>query len=98
MTATIDRRVREAGPASRAEVLETTEEVAGETIPEGVEGLIPFKGKVEGVVSQLVGGLRSGMSYCGARTLAELWRNAEFIRITEAGQKESRPHDIRTVL
>lgn len=98
LTAMIDRRVREAGPASRAEVLETTEEIAGETIPEGVEGLIPFKGKVEDVVSQLVGGLRSGMSYCGARTVAELWRNAEFIRITEAGQKESRPHDIRTVL
>ncbi len=62
--------------------------------PEGVEGVIPYRGNVTEVVKQLLGGLRSGMSYCGARTLKELQQHAQFTRITPAGMKESMPHDI----
>jgi IMP dehydrogenase len=65
-------------------------------VPEGVEGLVPYKGDVSDVLVQLVGGLRSGMSYLGARTLNELQENAEFVQITAAGLVESRPHDIET--
>ena len=70
----------------------------GKLVPEGVEGLIPYKGKVEEVVRQLLGGLRSGMSYCGAKTLTELQTGAEFLRMTEAGIRESHPHDIEKVV
>jgi IMP dehydrogenase len=63
-------------------------------VPEGVEAAVPYRGSVVDILYQLVGGLRSGMSYAGARTLPELWENAEFIRITPAGQRESGPHDV----
>lgn len=63
-------------------------------VPEGVEGTVPYKGNVAEVIYQLLGGLRSGMSYCGAHTIQELWKNAEFIKITSAGMKESHAHDI----
>jgi IMP dehydrogenase len=63
-------------------------------VAEGVEASVPYRGKAADVLAQLVGGLRSGMSYCGARTLGELQERAEFIRITQAGMKESLPHDI----
>jgi IMP dehydrogenase len=65
-----------------------------DVIPEGVEGLVPFKGDAGEVLVQLVGGLRSGMSYLGAHDLAEFRHNASFIQITNAGMKESEPHDI----
>ncbi len=95
--ATIDRRIRERG-SNQSRDIDLIEEVAAESVPEGVEGLIPYKGKVQDVVKQLVGGLRSGMSYSGARTITELWKNAEFMRITSAGHKESLPHDIQRVV
>ncbi len=63
-------------------------------VPEGVEALVPYKGKVSDVIYQLVGALRSGMSYCNARTIPELWKNAQFIRITDAGLRESKSHNI----
>jgi IMP dehydrogenase len=63
-------------------------------VPEGVEALVPHRGAVSDIIYQLVGGLRSGMSYAGAATIEELWHNAEFIRITPAGQKESSSHDV----
>lgn len=63
-------------------------------VPEGVEALIPYKGKVADVIYQLLGSLRSGMSYCNAKNLKELRGNAEFIRITEAGWRESKTHNI----
>ncbi|MBV9119414.1 MAG: IMP dehydrogenase, partial [Chloroflexi bacterium] len=63
-------------------------------VPEGVEAMVPFRGEVSEVVSQLVGGLRSGMSYCDARTLPELRQNAQFIRMTEAGRRESTFHGV----
>jgi len=62
--------------------------------PEGVEGFVPFKGSVVEIINQLLGGLRSGMSYCGAKNMTELQRNAEFIKISEAGRKESGAHDL----
>ena len=63
-------------------------------VPEGVEALVPYRGSVTDILHQLVGGLRSGMSYAGASTLEELRQNAEFIRITGAGMQESRTHDV----
>ena len=63
-------------------------------VPEGVEALVPHRGAVSDILYQLIGGLRSGMSYAGAGTIEELWHNAEFIRITPAGQKESNSHDV----
>jgi IMP dehydrogenase len=63
-------------------------------VPEGVEGLVEYKGKVEAVVYQLIGGLRSGMAYLGAKNLIELKAKAKFIQITAAGWSESKPHSL----
>ncbi len=63
-------------------------------VPEGVEGRVPYKGLLSDTVFQLMGGLRSGMGYCGTPDIASLKRDAEFVRITGAGLKESHPHDI----
>jgi IMP dehydrogenase len=63
-------------------------------VPEGVEGRIPYKGALADVVYQLVGGLRSGMGYCGCRTIDDLRQRARFIRITSAGLRESHVHDV----
>ncbi|MBP5755594.1 MAG: IMP dehydrogenase [Clostridia bacterium] len=63
-------------------------------VPEGVEGRVPFKGALSETVFQLMGGLRSGMGYCGAHTLPELKTKSRFVRITGAGLKESHPHDV----
>ena len=63
-------------------------------VPEGVEGRVPYKGTLADTIFQMVGGLRSGMGYCGAKTIDELRTKSEFIRITGAGLAESHPHDI----
>ncbi len=63
-------------------------------VPEGVEGRVPYKGPLSSSVHQLVGGVRSGMGYCGCKDLAELRRKAKFVRITNAGLKESHVHDV----
>ncbi|MCL5022832.1 MAG: IMP dehydrogenase [Nitrospirae bacterium] len=63
-------------------------------VPEGVEGRVPFKGPLSQSVHQLIGGLRSGMGYCGCGSLAELRKKARFIRITSAGLRESHVHDV----
>jgi IMP dehydrogenase len=63
-------------------------------VPEGIEGQVPYKGPVSGVVHQLVGGLRAAMGYVGATDIAELQKRAEFIRITSAGMRESHVHDV----
>ncbi|WP_297549619.1 IMP dehydrogenase [Thermococcus sp.] len=63
-------------------------------VPEGVEGVVPYKGPVSDVLYQLVGGLRSGMGYVGAKNIPELKERGEFVIITQAGVKESHPHDI----
>ncbi|NEW08933.1 IMP dehydrogenase [Paenibacillus sp. SYP-B3998] len=64
-------------------------------VPEGIEGRVAYKGPMADTVYQLVGGLRSGMGYCGARNIQELIHDTQFIRITGAGLKESHPHDIQ---
>jgi IMP dehydrogenase len=63
-------------------------------VPEGVEGRVPFKGPLGPFVYQLVGGLRAGMGYCGTRTIEELRKDAQFIRVSPASVRESHPHDI----
>ena len=68
--------------------------VPGKLVPEGVEGRVPFKGPLGPFVYQLVGGLRAGMGYCGARTIEELRTEARFIQVSAASVRESHPHDI----
>jgi IMP dehydrogenase len=63
-------------------------------VPEGVEGRVPFKGALSAFIYQLVGGLRAGMGYCGARTIDELRKDARFIQVSPASVRESHPHDI----
>ena len=63
-------------------------------VPEGIEGRVPYKGPAADVIFQMVGGLRSGMGYCGVRTIAELRRDPEFLQITASGLRESHPHDV----
>ena len=63
-------------------------------VPEGIEGQVPYKGPVATVIHQLVGGLRAAMGYTGARSIAEFQKNAKFIRVTGAGQRESHVHDV----
>ena len=67
---------------------------AQKLVPEGIEGRVPYKGPVSDVIFQMVGGLRSGMGYCGASDIAALRADTEFIRITTAGLRESHPHDV----
>ena len=67
---------------------------AKKLVPEGVEGRVAYKGSVEDTIFQLIGGLRSGMGYCGCRTIEELKENGRFIKISAAALKESHPHDI----
>jgi IMP dehydrogenase len=71
---------------------EQLDELAASVVPEGVESVVPYKGTVADVTLQLVGGLRSGMSYVNARSVAELREKARFVRMTEAGARESLPH------
>jgi IMP dehydrogenase len=64
-------------------------------VPEGIEGQVPYRGPLQAVAHQLIGGLRAAMGYCGARTIRELQDDSELVRITSAGLKESHPHDIQ---
>src|SRR5450755_909544 len=66
----------------------------GKTVPEGIEGQVSYKGPLSGLVEQLVGGLRSGMGYCGAASLRELQEKSQFMRISPAGLRESHVHDV----
>jgi IMP dehydrogenase len=66
----------------------------GKSVPEGVEGRVPYKGSLAALTDQLVGGLKSGMGYCGVSTLAELQERSRFVRITVAGLRESHVHDV----
>jgi IMP dehydrogenase len=86
--ASLGRKYREEGP----EVVDSDD--LNDYVPEGVEAMVPYKGSVVEIVRQLAGGLRSGLSYCGAKTLIEMQQNAEFVKITSAGFLESQPHDV----
>ncbi|HSA24132.1 MAG TPA: IMP dehydrogenase, partial [Myxococcota bacterium] len=69
-------------------------ELAEKLVPEGIEGRVPYRGPLSAMIYQMVGGLRSGMGYCGCRTTEELRRKARFVRITQAGLRESHVHDV----
>lgn len=70
------------------------QEGAKKLVPEGVEGRVPYRGTISDIIFQLLGGIRSGMGYCGAKDLATLRATAQFVKITNAALKESHPHDI----
>jgi IMP dehydrogenase len=76
------------------EVEASTNGSLSKLVPEGIEGMVPYKGSVEGLVQQLTGGLRSGMGLTGCRTVEELRTKAKMVRVTSAGLKESHPHDV----
>jgi IMP dehydrogenase len=67
---------------------------ADKLVPEGIEGRVPFRGSIAGIVHQMMGGLRSSMGYCGSESIEKFWDNAEFVEITSAGLKESHVHDV----
>ena len=69
-------------------------EDAEKLVPEGIEGRVPYKGKVDSMIYQFLGGLRSGMGYTGSKTIGELQEKGRFIQITPAGLKESHVHDV----
>jgi IMP dehydrogenase len=69
-------------------------ETSGKLVPEGIEGRVPYKGPLSSMVMQLVGGLRSGMGYCGVRTIEELQQKTRFMKITDASLRESHVHDV----
>lgn len=66
-------------------------------VAEGIEAFVPYRGNSHEIIAQLAGGIRSGLSYCGARTLAELRQNASFVRLTQAALSESYPHDVESM-
>jgi IMP dehydrogenase len=89
------------GAAMGRKAVEQSEDESAESqadwdkvVPEGIEAVVPYRGRVEELLYQLVGGLRSGLSYGGARNIKELQEKAEFIEITPAGLRESRSHDV----
>ncbi len=67
---------------------------ADKLVPEGIEGRVPFRGSIAGIVHQMMGGLRSSMGYCGSESIETFWDKAEFVQITAAGLKESHVHDV----
>lgn len=67
---------------------------ADKLVPEGIEGRVPFRGSIAGIVHQMMGGLRSSMGYCGSKDIEAFWDKAEFVEITSAGLKESHVHDV----
>ncbi|HEY8283001.1 MAG TPA: IMP dehydrogenase [Chloroflexota bacterium] len=90
LSATIGRKDRESADVA-------SDESFNEVVPEGVEAVVPYRGDVTDIVFQLVGGLRSGMSYCGVRSISDLQAEAVFMPITGAGMRESFPHDVQVI-
>ncbi len=87
LAASLGRRSKETGNT-------TLEEDLNDYIAEGVEAMVPYKGSLTDILKQLTGGIRSGLSYCGAHTISQMQENAEFIKISRAGLAESQPHDV----
>lgn len=79
---------------SRDRYFQDVEDDIKKLVPEGIEGRIPYKGRLDETVYQMIGGLRAAMGYCGCRTIPELQRNSRFVLITAAGLRESHPHDV----
>ena len=81
------------GKGSRARYFQDNEEDDA-LVPQGIEGMVPYSGHVHSIMTQFCGGLRASLGYCGTKTVAELQANGKFYRVTAAGQREARPHDI----
>ncbi len=92
VAASYDRAAREPDQLENDDAVELLDYV-----PEGVEAFVPFKGTASELINQLVGGLRSGLSYCGATEISQLRGKGEFVRISPAGLKESYPHDVEVM-
>jgi len=84
----------DAGSDRYATVQDDSDRERGKSVPEGVEGRVPYKGSLGALTDQLVGGLKSGMGYVGAGTLQQLSEKSSFVRITAAGLRESHVHDV----
>jgi IMP dehydrogenase len=82
------------GRGSRERYFQEHAEELSKLVPEGIEGRVPFKGPLSHTVSQIVGGLRAGMGYCGVRSIEELRTQTRFVRVSAAGLRESHPHDV----
>lgn len=87
LAASMGRKTKETG------TLELTDDI-NDYVAEGVEGMVPYKGSVTDIITQMTGGIRSGLSYCGAHNIKQMHENAEFIKISRAGFAESQPHDV----
>ena len=87
LAASIGRKSKETGSMSLDDDL-------NDYVAEGVEAMVPYKGTVTDILKQLTGGVRSGLSYCGAHTISQMQENAEFIKMSRAGFAESQPHDV----
>jgi len=85
--ASLGRKSKETGTVSIGEDL-------NDYVAEGVEAMVPYKGSVTDIIKQLTGGIRSGLSYCGANNIPQMQENAEFIKMSQAGFVESQPHDV----
>lgn len=70
---------------------------ATKLVPEGIEGMVPYRGTVSNTIHQLIGGVRSSMGYCGCKTISEFGKNSNFVQITASGVKENHPHEVRIV-
>jgi len=70
---------------------------ATKLVPEGIEGIVPYRGSVRNTIHQLMGGLRSSMGYCGAKDIQSFQKNTTFVKITAAGVKENHPHEVQIV-
>ena len=81
------------GKGSRARYFQD-DEAEDDLVPQGIEGMVPYAGPVRRIMTQFCGGLRASLGYCGARNVQELQKTAKFYRVTAAGQREARPHDI----
>ena len=81
------------GKGSRARYFQDDED-EDSLVPQGIEGMVPYSGRVKSIMTQFCGGLRASLGYCGSRTIAELKEKGKFYRVTAAGLREARPHDI----
>ena len=85
--ASLGRKSKDSGNAGLSDDL-------NDYVAEGVEGMVPYRGSVTDIITQITGGIRSGLSYCGAHNIQQMQKNAEFIKISRAGFAESQPHDV----
>ncbi len=87
-------RYQSAQVSARSNGASASPDISGKTVPEGIEGQVPYKGHLKEFVYQLMGGLRSGMGYVGADSIRDLWAKAKFVRISAASYSESHPHSV----